>query len=168
MTERLRVDLGGGLAIEWPVDALMRAADAADPATPPVWELAGELDWDEIESLRFLTGAVGETALAVVAVRPAGAHDHGEDEVAAALVAPDGADAAEEALLSTEYDPDGAVRRLGIELWLASGAGKRVAADRAGDPVAGSAGALQRAVTPLEVRLDGEGGRGLHELVTPA
>ena len=73
MAERLRVDLGGGLAIEWPVDALMRAADTADPAAPPVWELAGELDWDEIESLRFLTGAVGETALAVVAVRPAGA-----------------------------------------------------------------------------------------------
>lgn len=168
MTELIRVDLGGDLAIEWERGALMRTADAADPEAPPAWALAGELDWDEVESLRLLTGAVGDIALAVAVVRPAGASDHGEDAVAAALIADDEADAAEEALLSTEYDPEGTLRRLGLELWLQSGAGKRVAADRTGDAAVGVTGALSRVVTQLEVRLDGERGRGLHELIRPA
>ena len=90
------------------------------------------------------------------------------DGVAVAMIDADGAEGAEEALLSTEYDPDGAVRRIGIELWLQSGAGKRVAADRTGNVATGAAGELRRAVTPLAIRVDGERGRGLHELIAPA
>jgi hypothetical protein len=167
VAEGIRLSFGEGLAIDWSIDTLMRAADAGDPQAPPSWELAGALDWDDVEFLRLISAAVGDLALAAVVVRPAGARDHGADGVAAALVGPEGADGAEEALVSTELDHAGALRRLGMEMWLASGAGKRVAADRAGEPAAGAAGVLSREVTPLSVRLDGESGRGLHELIRP-
>jgi len=165
MADRLRLELGDGAAVEWEVGELMRAADAADPQAPPAWELAGEPDWAEIGTLRLIVGAIGEQALAIAVSRPADSSDHGGDGVAVALIDAEGAEGADEALLSTEYDPDGALRRLGIELWLQSGAGMRVAADRAGDPATGVAGELHRAVTPLAIRMDGERGRGLHELI---
>jgi hypothetical protein len=56
--------------------------------------------------------------LALSAVRPAGAGGHGEETVAAVLCGPDGAPAeVSEALLSTEYGPDGVQRRATLELW---------------------------------------------------
>jgi hypothetical protein len=56
--------------------------------------------------------------LALTALRPAGAEGHGEEEVAAVLCGPDGAPAeVSEALLSTEYGPDGVQRRATLELW---------------------------------------------------
>ena len=56
--------------------------------------------------------------LAVTAVRPAGAVDHGAEEVAAILCDPDGAPfEVAEALVSTEYGPDGVQRRATLELW---------------------------------------------------
>ena len=168
VAERLRLELGQGAAVEWDLRELMRAADTADPQAAPAWELTGEPDWSEIGSLRLIVGAIGEQALAIAVARPASAPDHGGDGVAVAMIDADGAEGAEEALLSTEYDPDGAVRRIGIELWLQSGAGKRVAADRTGNVATGAAGELRRAVTPLAIRVDGERGRGLHELIAPA
>jgi hypothetical protein len=57
--------------------------------------------------------------LALSAVRPARAGGHGEEEVAAVLCDPDGAPVeVSEALLSTEYGPDGVQRRATLELWL--------------------------------------------------
>lgn len=57
--------------------------------------------------------------LALSAVRPAGAADHGAEEVAAILCDPDAAPVeASEALLSTEYGPDGVQRRATLELWI--------------------------------------------------
>jgi hypothetical protein len=56
--------------------------------------------------------------LAVSAVRPQGAAGHGEEQVAAVLCDPDGAPLeVSEALLSTEYGPDGVQRRATLELW---------------------------------------------------
>lgn len=56
--------------------------------------------------------------LAVSAVRPEGAEGHGEEQVAAVLCGPDGAPLeVSEALLSTEYGPDGVQRRATLELW---------------------------------------------------
>jgi hypothetical protein len=55
--------------------------------------------------------------LAISAVQPQGA-DHGSEQVAAILCGPDGAPAeVSEALLSTEYGPDGVQRRATLELW---------------------------------------------------
>jgi len=57
--------------------------------------------------------------LALSAVRPAGSGGHGEESVAAVLCGPDGAPVeVSEALLSTEYGPDGVQRRAPLELWV--------------------------------------------------
>jgi hypothetical protein len=56
--------------------------------------------------------------LALSAVRPAGAGEHGDEQVAAVLCGPDGAPVeVSETLLSTEYGPDGVQRRATLELW---------------------------------------------------
>jgi hypothetical protein len=56
--------------------------------------------------------------LALSAVRPLGAGGHGEEQVTAVLCDPDGAPVeVSEALLSTEYGPDGVQRRATLELW---------------------------------------------------
>lgn len=57
--------------------------------------------------------------LALSAVRPEGAAGHGEESVAAVICGADGAPVeVSEALLSTEYGPDGVQRRATLELWL--------------------------------------------------
>ena len=168
MAERLRLEPGAGVAVEWDLDSLMGAADVADPSASPAWELTGTLDWERTDSLRLIVGAAGDQGLALAVARPAGAPDHSADLVAVALIGPEGTDSAEEALLSTEYDPAGRMRRLGVEVWLEGGAGKRIAADRAGEPAEANAQGLRREATPLAVRFDGESGSGLHELLRPA
>jgi hypothetical protein len=56
--------------------------------------------------------------LALTSALPAGAGDHGEEEVVAVLCDPDAAPIEfEEALLSTEYGEDGVQRRATLELW---------------------------------------------------
>jgi len=56
--------------------------------------------------------------LALSAARPPGSGGHGDEQVAAVLCDPDGAPVeVSEALLSTEYGPDGVQRRATLELW---------------------------------------------------
>jgi hypothetical protein len=56
--------------------------------------------------------------LALSAVRPPGAEDHGAEQVVAVLCDPDAAPVEfSETLLSTEYGPDGVQRRATLELW---------------------------------------------------
>lgn len=56
--------------------------------------------------------------LALSAMRPAGSGDHGSEQVVAVLCDPDAAPVEfSEALLSTEYGPDGVQRRATLELW---------------------------------------------------
>ncbi len=57
--------------------------------------------------------------LALSATRPPGAKAHGDEVIAAILCDPDGAPVeVSEALLSTEYGPDGVQRRATLELWI--------------------------------------------------
>jgi hypothetical protein len=57
--------------------------------------------------------------LALSAVRPEEAGGHGDEAVAAVLCSADGAPVdVSEALLSTEYGPDGVQRRATLELWV--------------------------------------------------
>lgn len=57
--------------------------------------------------------------LALSAVRPASASEHGEELISAVLCDPDGAPVeVSETLLSTEYGPDGVQRRATLELWV--------------------------------------------------
>jgi hypothetical protein len=56
--------------------------------------------------------------LAITSALPAGAREHGEEEVAAVLCDPDAAPVSfDQALLSTEYGEDGVQRRVSLELW---------------------------------------------------
>jgi hypothetical protein len=57
--------------------------------------------------------------LALSAVRPPASAGHGDETVGAVLCGPDGAPVeVSEALLSTEYGPDGVQRRATLELWV--------------------------------------------------
>ena len=121
MTEVLALEFtgpaGDPLRIEWQADALA-ALDPAAVDGDPVWRLAGELDWDEIEALRIVSGRLDDGRLiAIAALRPTGAAGHGEEVVAGALGGAEGFDQLAEALLSTEYGPDGLPRRVGLELY---------------------------------------------------
>lgn len=56
--------------------------------------------------------------LALSAVRPSGAGEHGDEVLATVLCGPDGAPTeVSETLLSTEYGEDGVQRRTTLELW---------------------------------------------------
>ena len=165
MAEALRLELGPELSVEWELEALMRAADAADPSAPAAWRL--EADWSALDSLRLISCAVGDEAVAIVVARPVEASRHDRDLIAGVRIRPAGVDAAEDVFLSTEYDAEGQVRRIGVELWLASGAAARVAADRSGDGATSRLDGLEREGCPMRFRLDGVAGAGLHELVRP-
>jgi hypothetical protein len=115
MTEAggLRVELGrDGTAVEWDLDAISRGdGERAFSITPPLepsrWELA-----------RMLSAAFDDgVLLALAALRPVGAHGHGEEAVAGVVVRDSEPVVADEALLSVEYDPDGTPRRVGVEIY---------------------------------------------------
>ena len=106
---------GERLAFDWPLDRL-QAFDGSEGDT--IWELEGELDWDEIEVVRVLTARFEDgRCLALAAIHPAGAEGHGDDAIAGVLVSDDEPEALAEALVSTEYGADGEVRRIGLELY---------------------------------------------------
>ena len=82
----------------------------------------GSPDWDRISLTRSLSAWLDEnTALALSAVRPAGAASHGEEEMSAVLVEPVEdrvlAQYLADPRLSTTYDGAGRQRRASLELW---------------------------------------------------
>ena len=94
--------------------------------------------------------------LAVAALRPRGAAGHDADAVGAVLVSPEGEVARpHEALLSTEYGPDGEPAALGLELYEdPTGPPLRVVADRVADARPGAGGEQ----TALRLRMEGTPG----------
>jgi hypothetical protein len=108
---------GEALRFEWPVEAL-RALGGADEE--PTWSLGGELDWDELKRVRVLSGRLGDgLAVAAAELLPRGAEGHGEGPIAGILLADGESEELTEILLSTEYGPESAPRRLGLELYRA-------------------------------------------------
>jgi hypothetical protein len=78
-----------------------------------------EPDWARIEATRTLSAWLEDgTGLACVAVRPAGAGDHGAEARWASLLAPAGALQVDDPRISTTYDQDGFQRSVGLELWV--------------------------------------------------
>ena len=80
---------GGGITVEWDLEALAALAEASPDATPrPPWSLAsGPPDWDQFESLRIVSTAFADGQMvALAALRPAGAKGHGEDVVDGVIV----------------------------------------------------------------------------------
>lgn len=104
--------------------------------------------------------------LALSAERPAGVGGHGDEQISAVLCDPDGAPVeVSEALLSTEYGPDGVQRRATLELWTD---------DEGGPPLRGagtliSSATVQRSGTVSEIAffrwsVEGREGLGHYEL----
>ena len=101
-------------------------------------EILGEIQRRSI-GIVFSDGGL----LALSAVRPAGAGEHGEEVVTSVICGPDGAPIeVAETLLSTEYGKDGVQRRATLELWTD---------DEVGQPLRG-AGTL---ISAAEVRREG-------------
>ena len=158
---------GDPLRIEWSAEAL---ASLVTPQTEPepAWHLGGELDWDELDGVRIISARVGaDLLLAVCALRPKGASGHGEEIVAGAAGDVEAFERLDETLVSTEYGADGAVRRLGLELYRGTGGFPiRVA----GDVIASSSerhGAVRRDTATFELRSAGEQGIGVLDVLTP-
>jgi hypothetical protein len=106
--------------------------------------------------------------LALSAVRPAGTADHGAEEVVAILCDPDAAPVeVSEALLSTEYGPDGVQRRATLELWIDDdgqplrGAGTLISSSAVHRP------GLDSNVAFFRWSLEGREGLGHYEVVRP-
>jgi hypothetical protein len=168
----LELDPAGGpaLRVEWDVDALRDlSATSRQPGAgeaPPAWRLEPGPDWERVSALRLISATFDDGALlAVAALRPRGATGHAADAVEAILVSPEGeVSRPHEALLSTEYGPDGSARRLGLELYEESaGPPVRIAADRIAD--AGDGDGAAGGGTALALRMDGTPGTGLHQLI---
>ena len=158
---------GDPLRIEWTGEALAALAGPQSDSEP-VWRLSGELDWDELDGVRIVSARVGaEMLLAIGALRPKGAGGHGEEIVAGALGDTLEFGQLEESLVSTEYGPDGEVRRLGLELYRnADGLPIRVA----GDVIATSSeshGGVRRDTAAFELRSGGDEGIGILDVLTP-
>ncbi len=105
--------------------------------------------------------------LALSAVRPEEAGGHGEEAVAAVLCSADGAPVdVSEALLSTEYGPDGVQRRATLELWVDGeegqplrGAGTLISASSVRHP------GLHADIAFFRWSLEGREGLGHYEVV---
>jgi hypothetical protein len=105
--------------------------------------------------------------LAISAVRPAGASEHGEESVTAVICDPDGAPVeVSETLLSTEYGPDGLQRRATLELWIDSeegqplrGAGTLISAAKVRRP------GVESDIAFFRWGLEGREGLGHYEVV---
>lgn len=123
----------------------------------------GTPDWNRIALLRSLSATLEDgSLLAVAAARPEGAGGHGEEAATAVLLDPEGAVTRfDDPLVSTEYDPQGRPRRIGVELW---------GSDADGAPLRGAGTLIGPAadVALLRFTLDGTPGTASYELVGPA
>ena len=151
--------------IEWQAEGVERL-DPAAPAEP--WTLSGELDWDEVAAVRVFTGRLEDGGVAIAAIRPAGAAGHGEEAIAGVLVGDGGVEDLEEVLLSTEQNGEGAVRRVGLELYRAEAMMPlRIAGDATGQ-ASDDRGGLRLESTRFELRAAGAAGAGRLDVLTRA
>jgi hypothetical protein len=159
---------GDALSFQWLPGAFAQL-DASAPPSEPVWTLGGELDWDEIGSVRVLSARLGDgRLLAVVALRPAGAEGHGDDLVVGAIGDGEAFATVDQPLLSTEYDAAGQPRRVGLELYPGEdGLALRIAADVTAATTSASGG-VERVAAALAVRSPGGEGAGVVDLLTRA
>ncbi len=158
---------------EWPLRVVW------DPALAPgapgdgarsAWRAETDLDWERTEAL-LLVSALFEDgqALALAGLRPRGARGHDHDQVLYRLESSGDPVAVTEALMSSEYDADGHLRRIGVELWIdPSSPPLRLAADRRGEVEVHEEDGVRREVTAMSFRLDGTSGAGACELLRQA
>ncbi len=108
--------------------------------------------------------------LAITSALPAGAREHGEEEVAAVLCDPDAAPVAfDEALLSTEYGEDGVQRRVNLELWPDAEDGRPLRG--AGTLISSTTvqrGSLNAEIAFFRWSVEGREGLGTYEVARPS
>lgn len=156
---------GDPLRIEWRADALA-GLDPAAPDQGPVWALAGELNWDEVEALRIVSGRLDdERLIAIAALRPAGAGGHGDDLVAGAIGEIGAFEQLAEALLSTEYGADGLPSRVGLELYHDEGGLPLRIAGQATATASSDATGVRRLSTALALKAPGTAGAGVLDVL---
>jgi hypothetical protein len=156
---------GDPLRVEWRAD-LLAALDPASPPEAPVWKLAGDLDWDEVETLRVLSGRLADGRLiAIAALRPVGADGHGDELRRGLIGPPDGLEALAESLLSTEHGADELPRRIGLELYREpDGLPLRIAGEATASTTEERAN-VRRVSTVLVLRASGEDGTAVLDLL---
>jgi hypothetical protein len=120
---------------------------------------------------RYLAIAFADGGLlAVATARGGGTNAHGEESVAAVLVGPDSRpERISEALLSTEYDPQGRHRRATLELWAEGSEGPPLRAG--GELICGTTLPGEGPRTDLAFlrwSMDGRPGLGRYEVVRAA
>ena len=130
----------------------------------------GAPDWSRIALARSLTvWAEGGPAVALSAIRPAGAANHAQEAVWAALLGPEGVKPVADPRLSTTYDGDGHPRRAGLELWV--GDEDDYPERAAGEVLCGSTlalGPLSLDCAFFHWNLDGREGVGRYDVLRPA
>lgn len=152
---------GEALRIAWDREALSLLDHAAEEHQP-AWSIEGELDWEALSSLRILSARLGdERLIAIVALRPVAAEGHGDEVLVGAVGDAEGFDQVDQALLSTEYDPQGLPRRVGLELYPElGGLPLRVAGETTATALSDSDG-VRRLSAKLSMRSAGAGGVGV-------
>lgn len=162
MSVLARFELGEGTgAVELDGDAVGSLTPGAAPQSP--WSLVEEPDWQAVEVVRLLAAAFDDGSIAaLVAVRPARADGHDAERMAALMVDPKGrVGEVEQALLSTELDAEGKVRRVGVELWpTEEPPPHRLAADRVSHAT-DRAETLASETALMDARIDGEKGTAI-------
>ncbi len=121
MSETVSVEFaapsGDELRFDWDLGRLR----SLDPAVtdPPLWRLSGELDWDEVDRVRVLSASYESgSMLTIAAIRPAGVAGHGEEAITGLVIDPErGPEQLGEVLFSAEHGAEGALERIGLELY---------------------------------------------------
>jgi hypothetical protein len=130
----------------------------------------GEPDWQRIGSTRTLAAWLEDgTGVAVSTVRPAGASDHEDEAIWAAVLGAGGTLRVDEPRLSTTYDEDGRQRRAGLELWI--GEEDDYPRRATGEVVCGSTldlGQLRLDCAFLRWHMDGRSGIGRYDVLRRA
>lgn len=163
MADEVRLTPAEGLTVAWDRAAVAALTNADGEEAP--WRLEGELS-PRFGALRVISGATRDGALLLLcAARPEGASNHDEELVTAAVVSPEGdTHRIEEALVSTQYAADGAIRRLGLELYKE---GDDYPVRGAGDATS-TGGESGRDVAELDFRLDGSAGTARYDILRAA
>lgn len=132
---------------------------------------SGSIELGHYDSIRAVSSWFEpDEALAVTALRARKAKGHDADLLAAAVISPDRAEAAEDPRLSTTYEAEGWPVRAGLELWLAGSEDserqytRRASGEAAGPRVETAAGAVALRVEPFRWHSRGRDGAGMYIL----
>ena len=168
MADQVKLTPAEGISVAWDTDAVR--ALATDESRAASCVAPGGRPRPGVQRPACGLGATADgTLLLLCAARPEAAAHHDEEAVAAVLVSPEGEpEAVEEALVSTEYAADGAIRRLGLELYKEGDDYPVRGAGDATDTGAAEADGERRDEAELAFRLDGSAGAALYEIVHPA